>query len=45
MAKDQKFKMLNWKETTDWQLQTYISIVDMGFLWKLAAPFTEEKKK
>ena len=48
MAKVQKSKlvqMLNWKETPDWQLQTYISIVDMGFLWRLKAPSTEDSEK
>ena len=37
--------MLNWKEIPDWQLQTYISVVDVGFLWRLAAPSTEDKKR
>ena len=35
MAKFQKFQlvqMLNWKKTPGWQLQTYISLVDMAFL-------------
>ena len=37
--------MLNWKEIPDWQLQTYISVVDVGFQWRLAAPSTEDKKR
>ena len=48
MVKVQKSKlvqMLNCKEIPDWQLQTYISIVDMGFLWRLAAPSTEDREK
>lgn len=48
MAKFQKFQlvqMLNWKKTPGWQLQTYISLVDMAFLWSLAAPSTEDREK
>ena len=48
MVKVQKSKlvqMLNCKEIHDWQLQTHISIVDMGFLWRLAAPSTEDREK
>ena len=48
MVKVQKSKlvqMLNWKETPDWQLQTYISIKDMGFLRRLAAPSTEHRER
>ena len=48
MVKVQKSKlvqMLNWKETPDWQLQIHISIVGIGFLWRLAAPSTEDREK
>ena len=48
MVKVQKSKLvqkLNWKEIPDWQLQTYISIVDMGFLWRLAPPSSEDREK
>ena len=45
VQKSRLVQMLNWKETPDWQLQTYISIVDMGCLWRLAAPSTEDRKK
>ena len=37
--------MLNYKETLDRQLETYISIVDMVFLWRLAALSTEDREK
>ena len=46
-VKVQKYKliqMLNWKETHDCQLRTYISIVGGGFLWRLAAPSTEDRE-
>ena len=46
-VKVQKFKliqMLNWKETPDCQLRTYISIVGRGFLWRLAALSTEDRE-
>ena len=48
MVKVQKSKlvqMLNWKEIPDWQLETYTSVVGMGFLWSLAAPSTEDREK
>ena len=48
MVKFQKSKivqMLNWKKTAGWQLQTYIYIVDMGFLGSLAALSTEDREK
>ena len=37
--------MLHWRETPEWQLSIYFSIVDMGCLWKLAAPSTEDREK
>ena len=37
--------MLHWRETPEWQLPIYISIVDMGYLWKFAAPSTEDREK
>ena len=48
MVKVQKSKltqMLNWKESPDWQVQTYISILNMGFLWRLAVPSNEDREK
>ena len=43
MVKVQRSKlvqMLHWKETPDWQLRTYISI-----LWRFAAPLTEDRER
>ena len=44
VQKSELAQMLNWKETTDWQLRWYISIVDMRFLGRLAAPSTEDRE-
>ena len=47
MGKVQRSKlaqMLNWKETPDLQLQTCISIVNMGLLWRLASTSTEDRE-
>ena len=45
VKKSKLVQMLNWKEIPDWQMQTYISVVVVGFLWRLAAPSTEDKKR
>ena len=37
--------MLHWRETPEWQLPIYISIVNMRCLWKFAAPSTEDREK
>ena len=36
--------MLNWKETPDYQLRTYIYIVGGGLLWRLAALSIEDRE-
>ena len=44
VKKSKLIQMLNWKETLDFQLRTDIPIVGEGFLWRLAAPSTEDRE-